>query len=99
MSYQTFVQYMLITDFRNMNLQSEKENTYGHPYHDYSTISSTFNFFPVLYYYSTQLIEEINDCTTIRTRDLLEISKLECVNLILNHSAIDHLKVRHVLAS
>jgi hypothetical protein len=45
-------------------------------------------FFSVLYYYSTQLIEEINDCTMIQTRDLLEISKLECVNLILNHSAI-----------
>jgi len=47
-----------------MNLQSKKENTYGHPYHDYSTISGTFNFFPVLYYYSTQLIEEINDWVT-----------------------------------
>jgi hypothetical protein len=88
MSYQTSVQYMLITDFCDMNLPSEKENTYGHAYHDYYTISGTFNFFPVLYYYSTQLIEEINDCTMIRTRDLLEISKLECVNLILNHSAI-----------
>ena len=99
MSYQTFVQYMLITDFRDMNLQSEKENTYAHPYHHYYTISGTFNFFPVLYYYSTQLIEEINDCTMIRTRDLLEISQLECVNLILNHSAIRAFKSWHVLAS
>ena len=49
-----------------MNLQSETENTYGHPYHDYYSILGTFNFFAVLYYYSTQLIEEINDCTMIR---------------------------------